>query len=130
MEKLLFTRTLVLTVGLISLLTGRNRRQVQKIPEGVAILCPPPGKRYVLYALGVVVVAVVAFFGVLYIMDGAPENARPIWCLCVGAAVLTLMVCGIACLLQHKGVVYAGRAYIQVPAAEKTGTAVDPDSEN
>lgn len=53
MEKLLFTLILVLAVGIIYLITGRNRRQINKIPEGMAILCQPPGKRYVVYALGV-----------------------------------------------------------------------------
>ena len=56
MEKLLFTLILVLTVGIIYLITGRNRRQINKIPEGMAILCQPPGKRYVVYALGVLAV--------------------------------------------------------------------------
>lgn len=44
MEKLLFTLILVLAVGIIYLITGRNRRQINKIPEGMAILCQPPGK--------------------------------------------------------------------------------------
>ena len=43
MEKLLFTLILVLAVGIIYLITGRNRRQINKIPEGMAILCQPPG---------------------------------------------------------------------------------------
>ena len=63
MEKLIFSLVLALVAWLISLLTGRNRRQLEKVPEGMAILCQPPGKRYVLYALGVVVMAVVLFFG-------------------------------------------------------------------
>ena len=37
MEKLLFTLILVLAVGIIYLITGRNRRQINKIPEGMAI---------------------------------------------------------------------------------------------
>ena len=72
MEKLLFTLILVLAVGIIYLITGRNRRQINKIPEGMAILCQPPGKRYVVYALGVLAVVFVGIFSILYIMDGAP----------------------------------------------------------
>lgn len=45
MEKLPFTLALVLVAGLISLLTGRNRRQLEKVPEDMVILCPPPGRR-------------------------------------------------------------------------------------
>lgn len=63
MDRLLFTLALALTAKWISLFTGRNRRQLQKVPEGMSILCQPPGKRYILYALGVVVMAVVLFFG-------------------------------------------------------------------
>ena len=63
MDRLLFALALVLTARSISLLTGRNRRQLQKVPEGMSILCQPPGKRYILYALGVVVMAVVLFLG-------------------------------------------------------------------
>lgn len=72
MDRLLFALALVLTARSISLLTGRNRRQLQKVPEGMSILCQTPGKWYILYALGVVVMAVVLFFGVLYLLDGAP----------------------------------------------------------
>lgn len=93
MGNLLFTLALVLLAGVISLLTGRNRRQLAKVPEGMGILCQPPGKRYLLYALGVIVVAVVAFFGVLFVLDGAPESARPMWGLCAALALLTLIVC-------------------------------------
>ena len=39
----------------------------------MAILCQPPGKRYVLYAMGVLVFLFVMFFTVLFIMNGAPE---------------------------------------------------------
>lgn len=52
---------LVLTAGVISLITGRNKRQIARIPEGMGIVCQPPGKRYVMYALGVVVVVFVEF---------------------------------------------------------------------
>lgn len=93
MEKLFFTLALTLLAGLISLLTGRNRRQLKKIPEGMVILCQPPGKRYVLYALGVLVMGIVLFFGVLYMLDGAPESARGMWILCAAVAVLTLVIC-------------------------------------
>lgn len=117
MEKLLFSLALVLTAWLISLLTGRNRRQLEKIPEGMAILCPPPGKRYVLYALGVLVIAVVGFFGVLYILDGAPENARGMWGLCVGAAVLTLVVCIVGGNAMAKECVYFDEEKLQVNRA-------------
>lgn len=114
MEKLLFTLALVLTAGLISLLTGRNRRQFQKVPEGMGILCPPPGKRYMLYALGVLVMAVVLFFNVLYIMDGAPESARLMWGLCIAAAVLNFVVCIAGGSIMARECVYFDGEKIQV----------------
>ena len=114
MEKLLFTLALVLTAGLLSLLTGRNRRQLEKIPDEMEILCQPPGKRYVLYAMGVLVVAVVAFFGVLYIMDGAPEEARSMWGLCAAVAVLTLVVCIVGGNMLAKECVYFGEEQLQI----------------
>lgn len=114
MAKLLFALALVLTAGLISLLTGRNRRQFQKVPAGMGILCPPPGKRYVLYALGVIVAAVVAFFGVLYVMDGAPESARPMWDLCIALAVLNLVVCIAGGNIMARGCVYFDDEKLQV----------------
>lgn len=76
MEKLLFTLILVLAVGIIYLITGRNRRQINKIPEGMAILCQPPGKRYLVYALGVLAVVFVGIFSILYIIDGAPGEGE------------------------------------------------------
>lgn len=57
MAQILFQLALAVTAGVIYLLTGRNRRQVEKVPEGMVLLCQPPQKRYVVYALGVVVLA-------------------------------------------------------------------------
>ena len=92
MDKLIFTLALVLLAGIISLITGRNRRQIKRIPPGMSILCQPPGKRYMLYALGVMVLGVVGSFTVLFVMDGAPEKARGMWGLCVGMAVLVFVL--------------------------------------
>lgn len=114
MEKILFMLALVLLAGIISLLTGRNRRQFEKVPKGMGILCPPPGKRYVLYALGVLVVGVVLFFGVIYLMDGAPEDARLMWGLCVAAAVLTLVVCIAGGNIMAKECVYFNGEKLQI----------------
>ena len=72
MDRLTFTTILALTAGVIDLVTGRNRRQIDRIPDGMVILCQPPGRRYVLYALGAVTVALVLVFSVLYFLDGAP----------------------------------------------------------
>lgn len=117
MEQLWFTLALALLSWLISWLTGRNRRQMKKIPEGMGILCQPPGKRYVLYALGVMVVGIVAFFGALYIMDGAPESARPMWALCVAVALLTFVVCIVGGNWMAQECVYFGSERIQVNRA-------------
>lgn len=114
MDRLFFALALALTAKWISLLTGRNRRQLQKVPEGMSILCQPPGKRYILYALGVVVMAVVLFFGVLYLLDGAPESARPMWGLCIAVAVLTLGVCILGGNIQAKDCVYYDEEKFQV----------------
>ena len=70
MEKLIFSLVLLLTTKIIYLITGRNRRQIARIPKGMAILCQPPGQRYVAYAVGVFQLLFVAFFLVLYIKDG------------------------------------------------------------
>ena len=49
MDRLIFYLILVLTAGLISLITGRNKRQIRRIPEGMGIMCQPPGKRELLW---------------------------------------------------------------------------------
>ena len=117
MEKLLFTLILVLTVGIIYLITGRNRRQINKIPEGMAILCQPPGKRYVVYALGVLAVVFVGIFSILYIMDGAPGEARGMWSLCVAMAILLLIVTIFAGNIMARECIYFNGDTIQIEKA-------------
>lgn len=97
MERLIFTMILLLTAGILYLITGRNRRQRSRVPAGMAVLCQPPGRRYVLYALGTVSFLLVLGFGALFLLDGAPEDARPMWILCTALAALFLLltvVCG------------------------------------
>ncbi len=117
MENLFFTLALALTAWLISFITGRGRRQVSKIPKGMGILCPPPGKRYVLYALGVLVFVFVSFFGVLYILDGAPKSARPMWGLCMAFAVITLVVCILGGNIMARECVYFNGEKLQIEKA-------------
>ena len=117
MEKLLFTLILVLAVGIIYLITGRNRRQINKIPEGMAILCQPPGKRYVVYALGVLAVVFVGIFSILYIMDGAPREARGMWSLCVAMAILLLIVTIFAGNIMARECIYFNGDTIQIEKA-------------
>ena len=92
MEKLIFSLVLLLTTKIIYLITGRNRRQIARIPKGMAILCQPPGRRYVAYAVGVFQLLFVAFFLVLYIKDGAPAEARLMWSLLVITSILICML--------------------------------------
>ena len=92
MEKLIFSLVLLLTTEIIYLITGRNRRQIARIPKGMAILCQPPGQRYVAYAVGVVQLLFVAFFLVLYIKDGAPAEARLMWSLLVITSILIFIL--------------------------------------
>lgn len=92
MEKLIFSLVLLLTTKIIYLITGRNRRQIARIPKGMAILCQPPGRRYVAYAVGVFQLLFVAFFLVLYIKDGAPAEARLMWSLLVITSILSCML--------------------------------------
>ncbi len=92
MERLIFSLVLAFTARIIYVLAGKGRRQVAKIPEGMGILCPSPGKRYLLYAMGAVAFVTVLFFGVLYVLDGAPEEARPMWALCAAAVTALLAV--------------------------------------
>lgn len=117
MERLLFTLVLVLTAGVISLITDRSRRQIDKIPKGMAILCQLPGKRYVMYALGVLVLVFVLFFGILFIMDGALKEARPMWILCVAMAVLTLIITTLCGNIMAKECVYFNGEKIQIEKA-------------
>jgi len=117
MYDLLFNLALILTVGVIFLITDRNKRQFSKIPDGMAILCQPPGQRYVLYALGVLVCVVVLFFSVLFIQDGAPKEARFMWGLCVAAALLTLFVCILGGNLIARDCVYFNGEKIQIEKA-------------
>lgn len=120
MSRLLFTLALAVVAWVISLITGGGRRQVAKIPEGMGILCQPPGKRYVLYALGVVVAAVVAFFSVLYILDGAPEKARPMWALCIAAAILTMVVTTLGGNMMARGAfILTGRSFRYTGPSER-----------
>ena len=114
MGKVFFSLGLVLLAGIISVVTGRNKRQLERIPEGMAILCQPPGKRYVMYALGVMVFGVVMVFSVLYIMDGAPEEARLMWGLCVAAAVLTLFITILGGNMMARDCVYFDGEKIQI----------------
>lgn len=117
MEKLLFTLILVLAVGIIYLITGRNRRQINKIPEGMAILCQPPGKRYLVYALGVLAVVFVGIFSILYIIDGAPGEARGMWSLCVAMAILLLIVTIFAGNIMARECIYFNGDTIQIEKA-------------
>ena len=120
MERLIFTLVLALTARLIYQLTGRNRRQLERVPEGMDLLCEPPGKRFVLYALGVLVVCIVLFFGVLYLMDGAPEEARPMWGLCLALAVLVLGICLLGGRMLEQECVYFNAEKLQIEKAFRT----------
>ena len=55
MNKFLMKLMLLIIAGIIYLLTGRNRRQKEKIPDGMDILCDPPEQRYLVYAMGIFV---------------------------------------------------------------------------
>ena len=114
MDRLTFTTILALTAGVIYLVTCRNRRQIDRIPDGMVILCQPPGRRYVLYALGAVTVALVLVFSVLYFLDGAPEDARPMWVLCAAAAVLILLLTIFSGNLMARQCVYFSGEKIQM----------------
>ena len=70
---------LLIIAGIIYLITGRNRRQKEKIPDGMDILCDPPEQRYLVYAMGIFVFLGVMVISVLYIRAGAPKEARMMW---------------------------------------------------
>lgn len=120
MERLIFTLVLALTARLIYQLTGRNRRQLERVPEGMDLLCEPPGKRFVLYALGILVVCIVLFFGALYLMDGAPEEARPMWGLCLALAALVLGICLLGGRMLEQECVYFNAEELQITKAFRT----------
>lgn len=117
MYDLLFVLALALTAGVIYLVTGRNRRQINRIPDGMAILCQPPGKRYPLYAMGILVVLVVLFFTVLFVLDGAPEEARFSWGLCVAFAVLLLFLTFLSGYMLARDCVYFDGEKFQIEKA-------------
>lgn len=117
MDRLLFTLALVLIAGIISLVTGRNKRQMKRILPGMSILCQPPGKRYMLYALGVMVLGIVGFFSVLFVMDGAPEEARGMWSLCVAMAVLLFAITIFGGNVMARECTYFNRERIQIEKA-------------
>lgn len=96
MEQVLFKVGLVLVMLVIYFVTGRNKRQIDKIPDGMALMCPSPAYRYVMYALGVIVFVMLIIFSGLYIMDGAPEGAGFVWSLmAIGVVFLVIMLlCG------------------------------------
>ena len=92
MNKFLMKLMLLIIAGIIYLITGRNRRQKEKIPDGMDILCDPPEQRYLVYAMGIFVFLSVMVISVLYIRAGAPKEARMMWGLCVVMAVGILAV--------------------------------------
>lgn len=92
MNKFLMKLMLLIIAGIIYLITGRNRRQKEKIPDGMDILCDPPEQRYLVYAMGIFVFLGVMVISVLYIRAGAPKEARMMWGLCVVMAVGILAV--------------------------------------
>ncbi len=96
MEQVLFKVVLILLMVAIYFVTGRNKRQIDKIPDGMALLCPSPAYRYVMYALGVIVFVMLIIFTGLYIMDGAPQGAGIILSFMTTGVVFFVMmlVCG------------------------------------
>ena len=92
MNKFLMKLMLLIIAGIIYLITGRNQRQKEKIPDGMDILCDPPEQRYLVYAMGIFVFLGVMVISVLYIRAGAPKEARMMWGLCVVMAVGILAV--------------------------------------
>ena len=114
MNKLLMKLLLLGIAGAIYLLTGRNRRQIEKIPEGMEILCEPPVRRYLVYALGVFVFLGIMLISVLYIMDGAPKEARGMRAVCVAMAIFILMLTMWIGNMIAKSCVYFNQDYIQI----------------
>lgn len=114
MSKLIMKLLFLVLAGIIYLLTGRNRRQTEKIPEGMEILCEPPGRRYLVYALGVFVFLGIMMISVLYIMDGAPKEARLMWGLCVALAIFILVITIWIGNIMAKDCVYFNADYIQI----------------
>lgn len=70
-----------------------------------------------MYALGVVVFVTVMIFSVLFIMDGAPENARGMWALCVAMAVFTLALCIFCGNVMARDCVYFNGEEFQIAKA-------------
>lgn len=117
MENFIFILILAFISWIVSIITGRNSRQIAKIPKGMGILCEPPQKRYIMYALGILVFGFVMFFSVLYIMDGAPEEARLMWILCVAISVLTLIITTLCGNIMARECVYFNRDKFQINKA-------------
>lgn len=117
MGKLLFTFVLVITAGVIFILTGKNRRQIDKIPIGMTIVCQPPGRRYVLYALGAIAVGIVMIFSVFYIMDDNAKEAGMMWEICIIVAMLTFFIMIFAGNVMAKECIYFNDQTIQIEKA-------------
>ena len=120
MNKFLMKLMLLIIAGIIYLITGRNRRQKEKIPDGMDILCDPPEQRYLVYAMGIFVFLGVMVISVLYIRAGAPKEARMMWGLCVVMAVGILAVTIFSGNMMSKMCVYFNSEllYIERPFHE------------
>lgn len=117
MTRLIFVLILLLIAALIYEITGRNRRQLSKIPEGMSLLCQPPKMRYIVYALGVFTVIFIGIVSMLYIVAGAPEEARQAWGVCVALAVLISALTVFIGNIMAKQCVYFNSEKIQAEAA-------------
>ena len=70
-----------------------------------------------LYALGVFVFGFIAIFSVLFIMAGAPQEARAMWGVCVALAVFILIITILIGNMMAKACVYFNGYTIQIENA-------------
>ena len=106
MERLIMYVILIGLALFIFLISGRNKRELKKIPEGMNIFTKNPMMRYIMYALGLFIFVFVGGVGVLcYIMDGV-EDAGIWFYICMALGILDPLICFLGGYLMYSSHIF------------------------
>ena len=106
MERLIMYVILLGLALFIFLISGRNKRELKKIPEGMYIFTKNPMMRYIMYALGLLIFIFVGGAGALcYIMDGV-EDAGIWFYFCMALGILDPLICFLGGYLMYSSHIF------------------------
>ena len=106
MERLIMYIILLGLALFIFLISGRNKRELKKIPEGMYIFTKNPMMRYIMYALGLFIFVFVGGGGVrCYIMDGV-EDAGIWFYICMALGILDPLICFLGGYLMYSSHIF------------------------